>query len=168
MKNVLLCLYLTVAMVSVAYQPLPNAVKIVNAGMYKIQIPTADEVLLKCSIRVVKCPTDFACESCWGSDSSYHFLPGTVIGNIHLWVGEDEIFVPLSSYGDLANPTEAYLQQSKGYYRLLIGGPDGALDYTATIDFNKVQVLRRSVHTGEDPKSWEETTYHINMSGSDY
>lgn len=97
----------------------------------------------------------------WGAESS---SPKSVITAIRVKVADNEVFVPLSAYSDLANPREAFLEKIKDGVRLVIRGGDAAASYEAFLVVRDGFLKSRKVAHREFPKaSWEETNYSYNV-----
>jgi hypothetical protein len=93
----------------------------------------------------------------WGAETS---RPESIVTAIEIGVGPNTVFVPLSSYADLANPRSISLQGKGPAYRLSISGGDASVAYEAVLTFTKSYVTRRRVMNSSFPDSaWEESRY---------
>ena len=102
----------------------------------------------------------------WGSDQK---CPRKVIAALTVKMDKKAIFVPVSAYGDLANPGLIAVKPTRVGFEVSIRGGDAATAYSATLQFERDStaepaVLRvRTVRSGEfQDEAWEETRYHFN------
>ena len=94
----------------------------------------------------------------WGGDDAE--LPKTLVVSVQVWIDNEKIFVPMSSYSDLGNPRTASLKKIRKGFEIKIGGGDAAGGYSATLSIENSNVRRRKVVSGEFPDQvWEETIY---------
>lgn len=94
----------------------------------------------------------------WGGDDTE--LPKTLVGSVQVWIGNEKIFVPMSSYSDLGNPRTASLKKTRKGFEIKIGGGNAAGSYSAILLIENSNVHRRKVVSGEFPDQvWEETVY---------
>lgn len=98
----------------------------------------------------------------WGGDEASP--PKKIIKVITILRKGESFFIPLSAYADLGNPMEISLKKLSAHkFRLIIAGGDAAGSYNAMLDFNKNEIFRRKVVSGEFPKEvWEETKFSFN------
>jgi len=96
----------------------------------------------------------------WGTEVS---SPEAVVTGLEIKVGKGEVFVPLSAYADLANPSSVRMDLASLPYRLHIRGGDASVAYEAQLIFTRRFVVRRRVANLSFPESaWEETRYSYN------
>jgi hypothetical protein len=110
------------------------------------------------SVYATEYPKNFAFGSGyrWGTETR----PQSIITKIEITVGKDTLFVPLSAYADLANPTSILLDTSGKAFRLFITGGDASAAYEAILIFSRASVSKRRVANQVFPDSaWEQTTY---------
>lgn len=93
----------------------------------------------------------------WGTEVR---PPDAVVTAVHIRVGDREIFVPLSAYADLADPSSISIHVAPKSASLSIRGGDASTSYDATLTFAGSFVTRRVVRNRAFPESaWEETRY---------
>lgn len=101
----------------------------------------------------------------WGGEDSV--APPTLIALIAVQSGEDKLFVPLSAYSDLGDPSQISLKSNGDGFELVIAGGDAGVAYNAVLVFEKGWLIRRRVVHGEFPdEAWEETKYSYNTLDS--
>jgi hypothetical protein len=97
----------------------------------------------------------------WGAEGTNN---GTAIQNVVAKLGNESVFVPLSAYSDLANPSKIDLIRQGKVHVVVIRGGDASTAYTTRIRFKAGVVLDRSVASGEFSREvHEETKYHFNV-----
>jgi len=169
MKYVLfLSLLAAVSIVGVASPP-SKPTDIRKPGVYQLKLVVSDKVIARCSITIIPyshCHDMPAPWAGWGGDLDTSWAKiYSLFREIKLWVGDHEVLVPLSCYGDLVNPDNALLAVIPNGYALEINGADAALSYHATITFDNKWIRSRKVFAGEDPAAWQLTTYHPDTVG---
>lgn len=99
----------------------------------------------------------------WGTEGR---IPASIVARVGVRVGAKEVFVPLSAYCDLANPSKVSVEfLSAEDYRVVIKGGEASTSYGAELFFHGDQITRRKVIHGEFPlEAWEETRYSFNNS----
>lgn len=115
---------------------------------------------LKIEVRKLKIPSryPYAHAFMWGGDEVK--MPKTVITAIEIFSGTEKIYVPLSAYGDLGDPSQVSLERTRKGFQIMIQGGDAAGSYKAVLVFNNENIERRKVTHGEfSNEVWEETTY---------
>ncbi len=147
---------------------LPGYTTIENPGTYLLRLDAKQNARVKCEIRILKYSRDDKQKGWWGVDVTSGVPARSVVAGITFWVGKAKIQAPMSSYADLANLDYAKLVQRGQTYSLQIMGGDGITGYNVNIDFNNTVVTSRAVHWGSDSADWEETTYHVDTSTTDY
>lgn len=97
----------------------------------------------------------------WGGEGS--MAPSHLITSVSVVKGKEKIFVPISSYSDLGDPHEIYLNPTSSGFDLTIIGGDAGVAYRAILVFEQEWLVRRRVVHGEFPdQAWEETKYAYN------
>lgn len=92
-------------------------------------------------------------------------VPRWVVSTIQLTVGERRLYIPLSAYGDLADPRDACLANESDPYRLVIRGGDASSSYEAMLEFDDRFLRKRRIFLREFPtQRWEETVYSFTES----
>jgi len=96
-----------------------------------------------------------------GSEVPGDRLPDFLVSNISVKVGKEEIYIPLSAYGDLTEAREVSVDlETKKTFQLKISGGDTAGSYTAVLTFANGALTKRKVWSGEFPdERFEETKY---------
>lgn len=132
-------------------------------------VKTADLVigrndLAQASVSIVDLPQNspYANAFMWGGDETTS--PRKIIQSIHVLRSGKPIFIPLSTYGDLGNPSAVQLKKlpSKDF-QLIINGGDAAGSYSAVLNFKGGEISSRTVTSGEFPKEvWEKTVFSFN------
>ncbi|MBI4378660.1 MAG: hypothetical protein HY578_06155 [Nitrospinae bacterium] len=135
-------------------------------GAAQINAKSSDGLPIKIIVRTTKYSPSFPYRKGfgWGADTvpnnpapSY---PQSVITSVDLKAGKEDIFVPLSAYGDLANPRTISFEITQKGFRLIVNGGDAGTSYEAVLDFEGEHIKRRKVLDGEFPiEVWEETVY---------
>ncbi|MFZ1082849.1 MAG: hypothetical protein WAO19_13100 [Candidatus Kryptoniota bacterium] len=157
MKNIFFISCALMLVICPAYCQGTLPINIKTPGVHELDIHLLQKHLVKCSINVVHYSEEMMYNRRWGSDWDN---PRTVIAEIKVWLDKRQVLIPLSSYADLSNPNQAYLEDAKSGYSLVIRGGDAATGYKATIDFSGDKASRRVVRSGEFPdEAWEITTY---------
>jgi len=125
---------------------------------------TLNSELVDVSVNTIALPSNYAYRNAytWGGDETSP--PKRMISAITILKDGHIIYVPLSAFVDLGDPTRISLQKlPMSGFRLSIRGGDAAGSYSATLDFRKDEILRRRVESGEFPKEvWESTTFSFN------
>jgi hypothetical protein len=86
--------------------------------------------------------------------------PSTVISDIELKVAGREIYLPLSTYGDLADPRSACIDTIGAGYRLTISGGSASTAYESALEFDRAVVRRRHTALTEfADERWETIVY---------
>ena len=99
----------------------------------------------------------------WGTELKH---PKILITNISIIYGKKKVFIPLSAYSDLTNPTEYFVQTSNDSFSLLIFGGHASTSYRAELVSENGFIKRRRVQHREFPEeAWEETIYSFNRGG---
>jgi len=101
------------------------------------------------------------------SSCTYSKYPCSLVENIKVFVGGNQVFVPRSAFADLAdlNAAEVGLR-TNGWVLALFGG-DASEAYVARIYFNAKEVKRRVLVSALSPNiPLEETTYHTVTVGN--
>ena len=133
-------------------------------GVAKASMVLGVSDLVSVTIETIELPNGYAYSKAymWGGDET--FPPKKIIRAIAVLKNGEPIFIPLSAYADLGNPRKISLKKLPSHgFRLIISGGDAAGSYNATLDFNKNEISRRKVVSGEFPKEvWEETTFSFN------
>lgn len=98
----------------------------------------------------------------WGGDEFEP--PRRIIRTIILTRNSQNLYVPLSAYADLGDPTHITLDRfHKHGFRLTIIGGDAAGSYRAYLNFKGDEIISKKVVSGEFPnEAWEETNYSFN------
>jgi hypothetical protein len=95
----------------------------------------------------------------WGAEDA---CPLKHIDSLKVRVGEDEIFIPRSSYADLSQPRSVEIVKdphSRGFIVVMSGG-DAAVSYRANLFFTFATIVKRTVCSGEfKEEACERTTY---------
>ena len=83
--------------------------------------------------------------------------------NPKILIGNKKVFVPLSAYSDLANPSNLVLKTNQNSFNLIIYGGDAGCSYKAELLFENSYIKARKVSHEEFPDEvWEKTEYHFN------
>jgi hypothetical protein len=94
----------------------------------------------------------------WGADE--YEKPRFVITDVKVLIGTTKLFVPLSAFCDLADPSKITLNINNNSFSLIIYGGDAGGSYMAEIVFGKQEIKSRKVTHGEFPdETWEKTEY---------
>lgn len=108
-------------------------------------------------------PNGFGKGSWWGTDDSF---PEYVITNIEVRINGSKIFMPLSTYGDLSDPTECYLKSIPKGVVIVINGGDTAGAYEADIIIKDYFVQEKKVKLLEFPdETWQDIKYSFPKGG---
>lgn len=135
-----------------------------SKGQAIIENRLSDGTVIKVVVHTVKYPSNFPYKGIrrwWGADSG---KPQFLIEKFEVKINEENIFIPLSVYMDLANPNEMFLDVKNQEAQLVIIGGDAGGSYRTTIIFEKGDVKKRKVSHGEFPEVGEETVYTFNTS----
>lgn len=165
MKNllVLLCLLHAELLATSQFQ---ESNDIFWPGDYVIGLQDSKEPTVTCFIKVVRYSTAMPRRGWWSVPpiSPPEAFPQSVIFALRFKVGKNEFTAPLSSYADLANPSDTEIRRVNHGYSLSIAGGDAGCTYQVTIDFNDTTVISRKVRYDEYNMGhyWEETEYHEN------
>lgn len=97
----------------------------------------------------------------WGADE--YEKPRLLITDIEILLKDTKIFVPLSAYCDLANPSQVELKViNHNSFSLIIYGGDAGVSYITELIFKDQKIKSRKVAHGEFPnEAWEKTEYHF-------
>lgn len=88
----------------------------------------------------------------------------SVVQDLGISVGANQIFVPRSVFADLIDPREASLRFEKGTLILSVSGGDGADSYVLRVHFDDKRVVRRTLYSSLIPdKAVEETRYWLRI-----
>ncbi len=95
------------------------------------------------------------------SNCTYSRYPCSIVDQLGIVVNGTALFVPRSSFCDLADVNKAEIRfGEKGVFLRLDGG-DGAESFIVKIEFDKTRVKRRTVAAGEAADQLlQETNYH--------
>ena len=95
----------------------------------------------------------------WGAEGA---CPKKYIQSLEIKNGLHDLFVPISVFSDLGNPTKVTLNKltKLNQYVAVIEGGDAGSSYRAKIIFNKDRLLQRSVESRSFPKEANETTIY--------
>ena len=95
-------------------------------------------------------------ESSNGEENNY------CINNIDISIGGRQLFVPLSVFSDLINPSEVSVRINARNFVLSIAGGDASESYFVDIYFDKEKIIQRKLYSSENPsKPLEETRYWL-------
>jgi hypothetical protein len=96
----------------------------------------------------------------WGAEGEV--VAKTVVSGISAKHGGESLYVPFSSYSDLADPWQIQLARTTDTVELVIHGGSGGLAYIATLTFqNGKHLVRRKVASLEMPRDvYEVTNYY--------
>lgn len=122
---------------------------------------------IEVGIKIDRLQTNSDCSSAaswrWGSERA---CPVARIASLEMLFQGKAVFIPISVFSDLGNPTSIEIEQNvkSQVYSLKIRGGDAADSYTAIIKFKSKVLIERGVFSGEFPDdSWEKTTYKFNF-----
>jgi hypothetical protein len=105
----------------------------------------------------------------WGGSIESVDEPATsikVVTSPIVQINGKKVFVPLSSYSDLANPRRAGISTKGDTFLISITGGVDAPSYTAEILFTGEGIKSKTVTSTADPKEVWEMTYY-SLGGSD-
>jgi|GEM_PF-6808115 len=84
----------------------------------------------------------------------------SMVLQLSISVGGQDVWVPRSAYADLFNARKALVRYENGFFVLLIGGADGADSYSVHIRSTSTRVVDRTVYnTISPPRVSEKTIY---------
>lgn len=133
-------------------------------GVAKTTITLGYADLATVSVETVQRPHGYVYANAymWGGDETTP--PKRIIKSITILRNGQTLFVPLSAYADLGSPRKILLQKlPDSGFRLIINGGDAGGSYSAMLDFNRNEISRRKVVSGEFPQEvGEETTFSFN------
>lgn len=98
----------------------------------------------------------------WGGDEDSP--PKRIIKDVSVMRNGRSIYIPLSAYADLGDPSQILLEKlSSKRFRLVINGGDAAGSYSAMLDFSGNKIYSKKVVSNEFPKHvWEKTIFSFN------
>lgn len=89
--------------------------------------------------------------------------PKTLTVKLSVKLDKLEIFIPLSAYSDLGNPSNINIKRSGSVIFVEIIGGDTSASYSAKLEFRGRHLIRRKVTSSEFPSdAFEETKYKFN------
>lgn len=131
------------------------------AGSYQFKSSSDVKANLSLVVLVGLPSTQHSSGWMWGADTSN---AGVSVLDVAAKIGKESVFVPLSAYSDLANPSEIALVEQGKIHVLIIKGGDASTAYKASLSFKDGNIFARRVESGEFPDEvHEETTYHFNL-----
>lgn len=138
-----------------------------NQGIVKLSDRLADGTQIQLELYTIKITSSYPYKNAvmWGGDwegEDKVLMPKTVISDMHIKVGNEKMYIPLSAYSDLGNPYQISLGklQSHNEFQIIILGGDAGGSYRAVLTFDREKILRRRVMLGENScEVWEETVY---------
>ena len=90
----------------------------------------------------------------------------SLVRDLKILVGTDEVFVGRSVFADFVSPSRLMLRPQGRDYLLIVGCRDGAEAFTAEISFNSSLVTRRKIFSGLTPRDpSEDTRYRLTIFG---
>jgi hypothetical protein len=135
-------------------------------GIARLSGQLADGTPVKIEVRTMKLNAQFPYKdaSMWGSaavDESKVVMPKTAIRAIDVRVGDDKLFVPLSAYCDLGDPSQISFEKAEcGFKLILMGGRYTPSGYKAELLFDSEHIQRRKVALRVFPDDvWDLTVY---------
>lgn len=95
------------------------------------------------------------------SNCTYSRYPCSIVDQLGIVVNGTPLYVPRSSFCDLADVNKAEIKFGEKGASLRLDGGDGAESFIVKINFDKTQVRRRTVAAGEAADQLlQETNYH--------
>jgi len=134
-------------------------------GAAEIKDAWTKEVLLDVSVKTIRLPVDYPYRysMMWGVEQTgegVYGLPETIVQSMDVRVNDEDIYIPLSAYGDLGNAREVTVERTINGFNVIITGGEGDLSYRAVLKFDFVNILRRVIKRGEYPfADRQETVY---------
>jgi hypothetical protein len=100
--------------------------------------------------------------SLWGGyiKGSQQTVPKNFISSMQIWVGKNELHIPVSAFSDLGDPkTVKLIRNSKKSFEIKISGSETGEAYEAVFFFHGLHLKTRKVRHAEIPEAWQETIY---------
>jgi hypothetical protein len=129
----------------------------VSVGVTVVTAAWGDDSEIQARLTVAyagRCDRD--ADDYWGTDGN---TPRTVVKRLFVTMGGDTVYVPHSSYVDLAEPSTIAIRHTPEAFSVVITGGDGSGSYSARFDISNLTLTKRFVESGEFPEEWEERTY---------
>lgn len=137
-----------------------------SQGVTKLSNNLKDGTPVEIEVRTSKIAASYPYKDAfmWGGDMRSEedvVMPKTVISMIDVRIGNRKSIVPLSAYSDLGAPFQISYEKAGSGFKLIIRGRERTgTSYKATLEFNSMDIRRRTVVLAVFPDEvWEETTY---------
>lgn len=162
MRLVFISCFLAILLVTKGYGQTVQPVPVASEGRTVVE-----ETIQKTKVRIVirthtleiGKPSDTKINKI-SSSCTYSKYPCSLVDGIDIVVGGNSIPVPRSAFCDLADLSNATINEVKKSFVLSLEGGDASESYVVKIEFDSKHVINRKMYDGESKELLQETTYH--------